>query len=73
MNKTTIKELNKRKIYTKEQLNNLTKFKNKFLNVYLLHFELWNNQEHKYNTTYEIRGISTIEKENFQRVEDILK
>ena len=66
-----VRELNKRKIYTKEQLK--PKFGNKFLYTYPLHNELWNDMLNKYETVIEVRGVSSREKENFQTVEAIIK
>lgn len=68
-----IKELNKRKIYTKEQISKLAKFRNKFLNTYFFHTELWNDKEHKFDSVVEVRGISKTEKENFERIDAILE
>lgn len=68
---TTLKELNKRKLYTSEQLLSLKKFQGKYLNVYPHHYEYWKDGV-GYVTVYEVRGISSQIKENFQTPEEIL-
>lgn len=61
------------KYYTKKQLETLTKFKNKFIDVYPRHHEYWNDKLHKYETVFEVRDISNVIKENYQSVDEILK
>ena len=61
-----------KKYYTKKQLQTLTKFKDKFINSYPHHHEYWNEKLHRYETVYEIRGISSTIRENYQTVEEIL-
>lgn len=68
---TSVKELNKRKLYTSEQLENLKKFKGKYLNVYPHHYEYWKDGI-GYVTVYEVRGISGEIRENYQSVSEIL-
>lgn len=70
MNKT-VGELNKEKMYTSRQLNTLAKFRDKYLNVYPRHYEFWVDGS-GYETVYEVRGISSVCKENFLSVEEIL-
>jgi len=70
--KRNIKELNKRKIYTNEQLGRLARFKDKYIDVYPLHHELWVDGK-GYETVYEVRGMSNNIKENFQTVKEILR
>jgi hypothetical protein len=67
----TLRELNKKKLYTANQLRNWKKFKNKFLDTYPLHYE-YKNDKGQWETVYEVRGISDTIKENFQTVEEIL-
>ena len=67
-----LKGLNKQKKYTAEQLKTLSKFRNKFLDVYPHHYDYWNVKLNQYETVYEIRGISSTIKENFQSVDEIL-
>ena len=59
------------KYYTAKQLNNLKKFEGKFIDYYPHHYEYWNDKIHQYETVYEIRGISSTIKENFQIPEEI--
>ena len=68
----SLKQLNKNKMYTADQLKTLAKFKNKFLDVYPHHYEYRNDKTCKYETVYEIRGMSNTVKENFQTVDEIL-
>ena len=65
-----LKELNKQKKYTLDQLKNLKKFEGKYLNVSLFHFDYWNND--KYETVYKVRGISFEIKEEYNLVKDII-
>jgi len=66
-----IKELNKRKKYTGEQLKRLKKFQDKFLNVSLCHFDYWVDGK-GYETVYEVRGISGKIRENYETVDEVL-
>lgn len=58
------------KTYTADQLKK--KFKRKYINVYPKHFDYWNEKTNRYQTVYEVRGTSSVVKENFQTVEEIL-
>ena len=66
--KTTLRAVNKRGLYTAQQL--CEKFKGKFINTYPYHFEYWNDKIHKYETVYEVRGASKTIKENYNLPED---
>lgn len=68
---TQVRELNKRNLYTSEQLISWKKFQGKFLNVYHHHYDYWKDGI-GYVTVYEVRGISDEIKENYQSVEEIL-
>ena len=60
-----IRELNRQKMYTKKQILS-SKFKNKYIDTYFYHTELWNDSTHKYETVAEVRKVSSIEKENLE-------
>ena len=68
---TKLRELNRQKLFTGEQLANLKRFQGKFLDVYPHHYEYWKDGV-GFETVYEVRGISTVAKENYESVEDIL-
>lgn len=57
MKTTKLSVLNKKNLYTSEQLSSWKKFKGKFLNVYPHHHEYWKDGI-GYVTVYEVRGIS---------------
>lgn len=65
-----IRELNKKKMYTKNQLQRLKKFEGKFINVYQRHYEYWVDGK-GYETVYEVRGISNTIRENYQAVAEL--
>ena len=67
---TNIRTLNKRKLYTIEQLMNWKKFEGKYLNVYPHHYTYWQDGE-GYETVFEIRGISDEVRENYLTVDEI--
>ena len=69
----TLKELNKQKMYTKKQLQTLSKFKNKFLNVYSRYHKYWNEEIYRYETVFEVRGVSSTIRENYNLAENIGK
>ncbi len=72
-NKTySVRELNRKNLYTKDQLRRLKKFQDKYINVYPIHYEYWNENIHQYETVYEIRGISNTIRENYETVDEIL-
>jgi hypothetical protein len=58
------------KKYRKEEL--LKKFKDKYIDVYPLHYEFWNNKTNKYETIYEVRGVSKTIRENYNLPEDCI-
>ncbi len=68
---TSLKELNKKKLYTGEQLLNWKKFQNVFINVYPHHYDYWKDGV-GYETVYEVRGISNEVRENYLRPIDIV-
>lgn len=68
---TSLRELNKRKRYTGEQLRSWKKFKGKQLNVRPHHYEYWVDGE-GYVTVYEVRGISDEIRENYMTADEIL-
>lgn len=59
-----------KKEFTAEQLRK--KYAGKFLDVYPLHYNLRDSETGNYVTTYEVRGVSSKIKENFQSVDEIL-
>lgn len=67
----SIRELNKKKYYTANQLLTLKKFQGKQLDVYPHHYEYWVDGK-GYETVYEVRGTSTVIRENYQSPEEIL-
>jgi len=58
----------KKEFYTLEELKK--KYAGKFLNVYPRHFESRSN-DGQWITVYEVRGVSSTVKENYESVEDI--
>lgn len=58
------------KIVTTKQLQG-AKYKGKFIDAYPLHYSQ-KDKNGKWITVYEIRGVSSTIKENFQTVEEIL-
>lgn len=68
---TSVRELNKRKLYTAEQLQRWKKFDGKYLNVYPDNFTFWIDGE-GYETVYEVRGISDEIRENYETIGEIL-
>ena len=71
MKTSSIRELNKRNLFTSEQLSSWKKFEGKYLNVYLHHYDYWKDGV-GYVTVYEVRGISNEIRENYQSVNEIL-
>ena len=70
--KDKVKELNKKKIYTQKQILG-NKFKGYYIDTYPVHFELWNNKKGEYDTTFEVRGKSKTERENYQTPSEVVK
>lgn len=68
---TTLAQLKKKKLYTKQQLLTLARFKGKQLNVYPHHHEFWVDGV-GYETVYEVRGTSNVIRENYQSAEEIV-
>ena len=58
------------KIITKQQLLS-KKYVNKFLDTYPLHYQK-KDKNGNWVTVYELRGVSSKVKENFETVEEIL-
>lgn len=66
-----LRELNKKKKYTGEQLMNWKKFQGKYLNVYPYHYDYWVDGK-GYETVYEVRGVSEEIRENYETAEEIM-
>jgi len=60
----------KKKYYTKEEL--LKKFAGKYIDTYPHHYEYRNPITHKWETVYEVRGVSKTIKENFETPEEVI-
>lgn len=58
------------KLYKRNELKK--KFPNQYIDTYPHHYEYWNDKTNKYETVYEVRGVSDIVRENYQLVEEIL-
>jgi hypothetical protein len=58
------------KIITVNQLKS-TKYKNKFLNTYPLHYHS-KDENGNWETVYELRGVSSKIRENYETAEEIL-
>ncbi|HLQ96352.1 MAG TPA: hypothetical protein VK108_08195 [Pseudogracilibacillus sp.] len=67
---TSLKELNKRKLYTLEQLECWKKFQGLYLNVCPNHFTFWKDGK-GYITVFEVRGTSEEVRENYLSVDEI--
>ena len=65
---TSLKDANKRGLFTKEQL--VKKYTGKFIDVYPHHYDLMSN-DCKWITTYEVRKVSSTIRENCNPPEDI--
>ena len=50
----------------------IKKFKEKFIDTYPHHYKYWNDKINKYETVYEVRGISEKIKENYNLPEDCI-
>jgi len=50
----------------------IKKFKEKFIDTYPHHYKYWNDKINKYETVYEVRGISKKIKENYNLPEDCI-
>lgn len=59
------------KILTAKQLQS-KKFENKFLDTYPLHYHQ-KDKNGRWETVYEIRGVSSKIKENYETVDEILE
>lgn len=66
-----LRELNKKGLYTREQLMSWKKFEGKYLDVYPVHYEYWKDGA-GYETVYEVRGISNEIRENYETVSEIV-
>jgi hypothetical protein len=64
----TIKDFNRQKMYTAEQL--IKKYKGKYINTYPKHYDYRDEKTGEYVTLYEVRGVSKTIKENFNLPED---
>jgi hypothetical protein len=56
--------------YTSEQL--CKKYSGMYINTYPHHHEYWNEKKCKYETVYEVRGVSKTIRENYNLPEDEL-
>jgi len=61
----------KQKIVTEKQLRG-AKYSGKFIDAYPLHYHTRDKKTGSYVTVYEIRGVSSTIRENYQSVEEIL-
>jgi len=59
------------KLYKPQELKK--KFKGKFIDTYPHHHDWWNEETHRYETVYEVRGVSATIRENYQTVEEVLR
>jgi len=57
------------KLYNKEQL--IKKYSGKFIDVYPLHHENWDEKSHQYTTVYQVRGVKSSIAENYNEPENI--
>lgn len=67
--KATLQEVNSNKLYTAQQIQ--SKYAGKFVDVYPHHHDYFNNG--KFETVYEVRGVSSKIKENYEEAEEIGK
>ena len=58
------------KYYRKEQL--LKKYAGKYIDTCPHHYKYWNDKINKYETVYEVRGVSKTIKENYNLPEDCI-
>ena len=58
------------KLYTAAEL--IKKYKGKYIDTYPHHFEYWNDELHRYETVYEVRGVSKTIRENYQTPEEVI-
>lgn len=63
--------MTKTKIVTEKQLRG-AKYKGKFLDTYPLHHHTRDEKTGQYVTVYEVRGVSSTIRENYQTVDEIL-
>lgn len=68
---TTLRDLNRKNLFTREQLMSWKKFQGKHLNVYPHHYDYWKDGI-GFETVYEVRDVSEEVRENYQTVEEIL-
>ena len=59
-----------KKLYTAAEL--VKKFKGKFIDTYPHHYEYRNPDTHKWETVYEVRGVSKTIKENYETPEEVI-
>ena len=58
------------KYYTEQEL--IKKYKGKYIDTYPHHYELWNDKTNKWETVYEVRGVSKTIRENYNLPEDCI-
>jgi len=58
------------KLYRADEL--VKKFHGKFINTYPHHTTFWNDKTHKYETVWEVRGVKTKIRENYETPEEVV-
>jgi hypothetical protein len=66
----TLKDLNKEKKYTLDQLKK--KYAGKYIQVSYHHYDYWNDTINKFETVYKVIKVGTTEKESFTLPAEIL-
>lgn len=61
----------KKPYYTAAELRK--KYTGKFVNTYPLHYTYQDPKSGRWTTVYEVRGVSSTIKENYQTVDEILE
>jgi hypothetical protein len=67
----SLRAVNARKLYTAQQIH--SKYAGKFVDFYPYYHDYWNDKTNRYETVYEVRGVSSKERENYRPAEDIGK
>ena len=60
----------KQKLYTAAEL--IKKYKGKYIDTYPHHYEYWNDTLHRFETVFEVRGVSKTIRENYETPEDCI-
>lgn len=58
------------KFYTAQQL--IKKYEGRFIDTYPHHHEYWNDRLNRYETVYEVRGVSKTIRENYQTPQEAI-